>query len=410
LNGFDKPAGGPRAGIGGSFPDHSIVLALKFGYAGPMNGSPAPEGPFENEGYLNGQIITCLGNKRNLLGFIGQGIRLVLSRLNKKHLTAFDVFSGSGIVARYLKAFSEKIIANDLEEYSQTINRCYLANRSQIKDEELLAYYHTILENLGEDQLEPGLIARLYAPRNPGGIEKEDRVFYTPRNAAYLDTARQLIETVPPGLRHFFLAPLLSEASIHANTSGVFKGFYKDSRTGAGKFGGTRGDSLGRILGPISLPFPVFSNFECAYEVLREDANRAVRGVEEVDLAYLDPPYNQHPYGSNYFMLNLMVDYHEPGNVSSVSGIPAGWNRSPYNRRAEALRTFRDLVEAVKAKYLLVSYNSEGLISPGEMTELLSRAGRLQIMETGYNAFRGSRNLRNRNLHVKEYLYLVEKH
>ena len=29
-------------------------------------------------------------------------------------------------------------------------------------------------------------------------------------------------------------------------------------------------------------------------------------------------------------------------------------------------------------------------------------------MEKEYNTFRGSRNLNNRDIHVKEYLYLVE--
>lgn len=56
-------------------------------------------------------------------------------------------------------------------------------------------------------------------------------------------------------VRPYFIAPLLAEASVHTNTSGVFKGFYKD-RHGVGKFGGTAGNALSRILGDISLPFP----------------------------------------------------------------------------------------------------------------------------------------------------------
>ena len=49
------------------------------------------------------------------------------------------------------------------------------------------------------------------------------------------------IENVPEDLKVYLLAPLLSEASIHANTSGVFKGFYKDSKKNIGKFGGNSG-------------------------------------------------------------------------------------------------------------------------------------------------------------------------
>ncbi len=81
----------------------------------------------------------------------------------------------------------------------------------------------------------------------------------------------------PPDMRDLLPGPLLSEASIHANTAGVFKGFYKDRRTGVGRFGGTGSDALIRILGEITLEVPVLSNFECDYQVLQEDANTAAR-------------------------------------------------------------------------------------------------------------------------------------
>jgi adenine-specific DNA-methyltransferase len=133
--------------------------------------------------------------------------------------------------------------------------------------------------------------------------------------------------------RPFFLAPLLSEASIHSNTSGVFKGFYKNRETGIGQFGGRNRDALARIKGEIRLPFPVFSNFDCDYVIYGGDSNEVVRGAPEVDLAYLDPPYNQHPFGSNYFMLNLIAEYKAPAALSPASGIPPDWNRSVYNKK-----------------------------------------------------------------------------
>lgn len=363
----------------------------------------------ENEAYLNRQIITYLGNKRALLPFIGEGLDIVHGRLGGRKLKVFDVFSGSGIVARYLKRYSSKLIVNDLEKYSSVINGCYLSNRSEIDLRQLMAYYNSVLYRLEHEPLGSGFISRLYAPRNSGAIERKERAFYTTRNARYIDTARQLIEQVPEKYRNYLLAPLLSEASIHSNTSGVFKGFYKDSTTGLGKFGGSHEDALSRILGEISLPFPVFSNFECECEMHRGDANVIADCVEAVDLAYIDPPYNQHPYGSNYFMLNLIADYIEPTSISEVSGIPHNWNRSTYNKRARAQEAFSDLAQRIDAKYLLISFNSEGFISLDEMSGLLKRIGKLKILETKYNAFRGSRNLRGRDIHVKEYLYLVEK-
>jgi adenine-specific DNA-methyltransferase len=108
-------------------------------------------------------------------------------------------------------------------------------------------------------------------------------------------------------------------------------------------------------------------------------------------------------------MLNLILDYRPPENVSRVSGIPGGWNRSEYNREKQALGTLRDLVERIRAKYLLISFNSEGFIGLDEMRGMLKKQGRVEVLETGYHCFRGSRNLRSRNIHVREYLYLLEK-
>lgn len=362
----------------------------------------------ENSEYLNRQIITYIGNKRNLLSFIGDGINKAKKDLNKKRLVFFDVFSGSGIVSRYLKQHASLLIVNDLERYSEVINRCHLSNVSRLNMQELKEYYKEIIYKLENNKLRQGFISELYAPTDDESIEKGERVFYTRRNAEYIDTARQYIEMLPGEVQHFFLAPLLSDASIHANTSGVFKGFYKDSTNGLGKFGGNGGDALFRILGDIHLQFPVFSNFECDYQVHCGDSNIIVNCVEDVDVAYIDPPYNQHPYGSNYFMLNLITEYKRPVQISKVSGIPVDWNRSMYNKRTKAIPAFDSLLRKIRAKYLLISFNSEGFISIEEMKEILRKIGTVEVLETKYNTFRGSRNLRGRDIHVKEFLYLVK--
>jgi len=189
----------------------------------------------------------------------------------------------------------------------------------------------------------------------------------------------------------------------------VFKGFYKNRTTGIGQFGGSNQDALLRIKGGIELPMPVFSHFDCHTTVYQGDANDIIKIAPEVDLAYLDPPYNQHPYGSNYFMLNLILENKVPAAISKISGIPENWQRSLYNKQQFAYAALADLVEKIKAKYVLISFNSEGFIPLGTMKSMLKRIGRLQVLETNYNTFRGSRNLSNRDVHVTEYLYLLEK-
>jgi adenine-specific DNA-methyltransferase len=366
--------------------------------------------PAENEAYLTRQLLTYIGNKRVLLDFIGRAVRKVQQRLNKDKLTIFDVFSGSGITARYFKQFADLLIVNDLEKYSAVINRCYLSNQDELDMPRLRKRYDEIIGELSGGDLKRGLISDLYAPENDNDIKPGERVFYTARNAAYLDTARQLIEKLPEPDRAFFLAPLLSEASIHANTSGVFKGFYKNKETGIGQFGGKNRDALLRITGDIALPFPVFSNFNAGAIIRSGDANRVIQDVPEVDMAYLDPPYNQHPYGSNYFMLNLILDYRRPEHISTISGIPEGWNHSDYNKKNTALTALKELVTNIRARYVLISFNSEGFISLDEMKSMLNMIGKVEVLETKYNTFRGSRNLNNREIHVKEYLYLLEKY
>ncbi|GHU90541.1 restriction endonuclease subunit M [Spirochaetia bacterium] len=365
--------------------------------------------PSENEDYLTRQLITYIGNKRSLLNFIGGGVKKVQERLNKNKLSMFDVFSGSGIVARYFKQFADPLLVNDLEKYSTVINQCYLSNQNELDMAQLKDHYNDMINKLNDADLKRGIISDLYAPNDDQNIQPGERIFYTARNARYIDTTRQLIEKIPGVYQKYFLAPLLSEASIHANTSGVFKGFYKNRETGIGQFGGKNQDALFRIMGDIKLPFPVFSNFNTDVMICSGDANRIINDVPEVDLAYLDPPYNQHPYGSNYFMLNLILDYRYPDGLSKVSGIPENWNRSQYNKGHQAYSALTELVTNIKAKYVLVSFNSDGFIGPSEMKNMLEKIGGVEVLETTYNTFRGSRNLNGREIHVKEYLYLLEK-
>ena len=83
----------------------------------------------EDPDFLSRQIITYIGNKRALLGQIGQVVEGVKGRLGKERLRVFDVFSGSGIVSRYLKAHASTLISNDIEDYAAVVGRCYLRNR-----------------------------------------------------------------------------------------------------------------------------------------------------------------------------------------------------------------------------------------------------------------------------------------
>ena len=366
-----------------------------------------PEILTENKAFLTEQILTYLGNKRSLLGFIEQGVIHAKNELKQDKLSCADIFSGSGIVARFLKRHANFIAANDLELYSKITNQCYLANLTPELRNELKATLAKLKKSI-ETDLKNGFITELYSPKDEANITPNDRVFYTPYNARYIDTAREKIELLDESFKPFFLAPLLHSASVHANTSGVFKGFYKN-KDKIGQFGGEGKNALKRILAPIELKMPVFSNFNVEFEVFQKDANLLAEELGDINLVYLDPPYNQHPYGSNYFMLNLIAKYERPSEISKVSGIAKDWNRSVYNQKANTAEAFFDLIGKLKAKFILISFNSEGFISKDSFAKNLKKFGKVELKEQKYNVFRASRNLNSRNLHVNELLYILKK-
>lgn len=364
----------------------------------------------ENNEFLTTQIITYLGNKRSLIGIIEKEVQQISLKLNKDKLICADVFSGSGIVARMLKKYSSKLIVNDLENYSSLINSCYLINKKDFPQEEYQKLRNKIL-NLSEKKPYEGIITKNYAPADDDAIRPGERIFYTHENAVLIDTYRKLIDEVvkDEALKKFFLAPLITEASIHVNTSGVFKGFYKDKNTGLGCFGGNGKNALKRIKGKIELKEPVFSNFESKLEVYQKNAVELASELKNIDITYLDPPYNQHPYGSNYFMLNLILKNKLDVEISRVSGITQDWNRSVFNRASTALKSMEEIISMLQTKYAIISYNSEGFINFDDMKKMLKKYGKIKTVEIKYNTFRGSRNLRNRDIHVSEYLFILEK-
>jgi len=359
--------------------------------------------------YFNSQLITYIGNKRRLLPFLNEGFQYVIERLGRDNLAILDGFSGSGAAARVLKCYAKKLYVNDLENYCFTINKCFLANRSDVDIDKVEGYINWLNEHK-LSRTKPGFIELNYAPKDDDRIRQGERVFYTNRNAKIIDNIRRLIDAkVPDKYKAFCLAPLLVAASVHTNTSGVFKGFHK--KRGVGHFGGSGENALSRIKKEISLEVPILSDHECDIHVHQEDINKLVKSskLPDFDLVYYDPPYNQHPYGSNYFMLNLINDYKKFDIQEGVSGISKDWNKSAYNKRKEALDALDDLLGHTESKYILISYNNEGLIPIDRLGPMLKHHGKLRLMVKDYNTYRGSRNLRNRNIKVKEHLWVLEK-
>ncbi len=360
--------------------------------------------------FFSSHLITYIGNKRRLLPFLYKAFLEIRKKTGKEKLIILDGFAGSGSSARLLKTFASELHVNDLEDYSETVNKAYLSNTSEIDLEKLNTYIDWLNKNkLKLKSKKIGFIEKHYAPKNDNDIKEGERVFYTNVNAKIIDNVRNLIDEIPEPYKSFCLASLIVKASVHNNTSGVFKGFHK--KNGIGHFGGQGENALQRIKKEISLDMPIFSDFECSVHVHKRDTNELVKDkkLPFFDLVYYDPPYNQHPYGSNYFMLNIINEGKPREIQNGVSGISKEWNKSAYNKRKIAEEAMENLLENTRARFIAISYNNEGIIPIDNFKSILSKHGKWTLVDQDYNTYRGSRNLKGRDIKVKELLWVLEK-
>lgn len=275
----------------------------------------------ENNPFIYQPMLTCIGNKRKLVTNIHDIISQIKQTLGKSKLNIVDAFAGSSVVSRMLTFHADTLHTNDMELYSYIMAQCYLVTPSPDQQPAIQNHINNMNRIAMNGPYTPGIICSHYAPAVTTDIKDGERCFYTRENALIIDTLRTYIDTVESELKVYCLAPLLVKASIHTNTAGVFKGFYKKDNIGC--FGGSGENALSRIMKPIVLEMPIW-NIDDTYTSLcyNGDINNIIKTIPaNIDIIYLDPPYNQHPYGSNYFMLNVIATNTPPIEPSKVSGI-----------------------------------------------------------------------------------------
>lgn len=360
--------------------------------------------------YVFQPMITYIGNKRKLVPWIMEIIQSIYNNLDKKPLRIFDAFAGSGVISRALMPFCYELHSNDMELYSYVLLRCFLETPTP-SQQQLIQFHFQQITQLCQSPSYIGFITKLYSPLQTSSPQPNERCFYTHENALIIDTILNYISTyVSNDLQHYLLGPLLIKASINVNTAGVFRGFYK--KNGVGHFGGVAENALERILAPIQPSIPIWSSYPCKSFCYQSDILTLLPTFSDkyFDIIYLDPPYNEHPYGSNYFMLNLIASNQEPTEYSRVSGIPKQWNKSTFNGRNSVFQSMLLLLQLSiqKSNIVLLSYNNEGLLSEKDWNEIW---GELKcspkIFKKKYDTYHGSRNLSSRDQTVFEFLYLI---
>jgi len=367
--------------------------------------------------YLKRQLIAYIGNKRALLPFLSDLFQGLVGA-GRRPGVFLDAFAGSGSVARLARTLGFEVHANDWEPYALVMNRAFLTNSP---DDAVRAFapwggFDALARRLNGLRRPRGeeFLARWYAPRVTAAADwRTERLFYTRENALWLDAVREAVDELAPAdpdraadaplsrARDLLLALLVYEASVHSNTSGVFKAYHKG-------FGGHGGDALTRILAPMELEAPELWASPRAASASALDA-RAFLAGRRADLVYLDPPYNQHQYGSNYHLLNTVVlgDRFVP---ELKAGIRRDWTktRSPFCSKTTAAGAFADLIEAADARHLVVSYNTEGLVPFEQLYDLLDRRGRVELAVQDYVTYRGGRQSPGRRTHNLEFCLVVD--
>ena len=310
-----------------------------------------------------------------------------------------DVFAGSGVVSREFKNLGYDVISNDLMYFSYVLLRGTVGINSKLEFKNLgisdpIAYLNNLnLENMNLD-LANCFICQNYSPN--GG-----RMYFTEENALRIDFIRIQIENWYEASminedEYFYLLTCLIEAvPFVSNITGVYGAYLKHWDK--------------RALNNLELKNVDLSINGSIGQAYNEDSNKLIENIE-TDLAYYDPPYNQRQYLPNYHVLETIAKYDNP-KIKGVTGLrDYSEQKSDYCRKDSVFNAFEDLIKNTKSRYIILSYNTEGLLSHDEIISILEKYGKKNTVDyksINYKRYKNAQTNKNKNL--REVLYLVER-
>jgi len=307
-------------------------------------------------------VIKYLGSKRLLLPAILSAVDAL-----PDVATVIDLFSGTSRVGHALKRSGRRVLANDHNAYAEALARCYVeADR--------------------ERWLEPAtqLIAELDAlPGCPGYVTEtfcEQSRYFRPENGARIDAIRDEIAAreLPAELLAIALVSLMEAADRVDSTTGVQMAYLKSWAP--------------RALNPLRLRVPELLPRAAhgAGEAHGLDALDAARTLSG-DLAYLDPPYNQHKYLGNYHVWETLVRWDAPP-VYGVAHkrIDCRTRGSAFNSKPRMAGALRAVLDALDVRHVLVSFSDEGYLTREQLIELLSTRGQVSVLDFEHKRYVGA--------------------
>jgi len=296
---------------------------------------------------------------------IGELLRLVGAFPELR--SAADLFSGTSRVAHALKRAGYAVQANDHNGYAHALATCYV----QADRERWARPAALLIAELNRLPGEAGYFTETFCIRSR---------FLQPENGARVDAIREAIarKALDPELEAILLVSLMEAADRVDSTCGLQMAYVKRWAP--------------RSYRPLELRLPALLPAAPAgpCRAHQLEANEAARQLE-ADLVYLDPPYNQHSYLSNYHVWESLVLWDKP-EVYGVAckRIDCKTRKSPYNRRTEHVEAFADLVGAVQGKLLIVSFSDEGYQSREQLEAILRGRGEVHVIEHDFKRYVGA--------------------
>ena len=203
--------------------------------------------------------------------------------------------------------------------------------------------------------------------------------FFRPANGERIDVIREAIESDYKGSWLYFplLAALLIAADKVDSTTGVQMAYLKNwSRRSAAE---------------LELQAPEL--LSGSGRAIRADANKIVEDLPEVDLAYLDPPYNQHRYFGNYHIWESLIRWDKPeyyGIANKRIDTRSAENKSDYNSKITMPTALRTLISKLQAETIILSYNNESWLSRRDLTEICNSFEAVEILDFDSKRYVGS--------------------
>ncbi len=305
-------------------------------------------------------MIKYLGSKRVLVPTL-----LALTEELEGVRSVLDLFSGTSRVGHALKRAGYRVVANDHNAYAATLARCYVE-----ADDALAPEAERLLAELRRLPGRPGYFTQTFC------VESR---FLQPKNGERIDAIRARIAALalPPTLEAILLTSLMEAADRVDSTTGVQMAYLKQWALRA------HNDLELRL--PELLPRSPHGPGRARQDEALDAAD------EEVDLAYLDPPYNQHRYHGNYHVWETLVRGDAPETYGvAKKRIDARHRRSPFNSRVEFAAAISAVLDRLRARHIILSFNDEGFLARSDAEAMLGRLGRVRVVERAHKRYVGA--------------------